>query len=369
MRPLSKLLFLSAAISPALALPATNLGIKDTTHISRALLPLPSKTIFQFDQLGYWIENIAVCQNGDLLVTILDPAPLLYRISAPSSPEPVAELVYDFSEVSGLLGITETKPNTFVLAGGNFSSTGVGTPGTSSVWEVAFGPRHGSSDNHNDSAPAPAVRKITDIAPAVFLNGVETVPGRENLVLISDSTLGLVYRVDTQTGDHEVAIQVPEMAPLANASLLIGINGIKVQEGYLYFDNSFATTIYRIQITDDGFAAPGAPVETVATLDGEPFVDDFVFGPGTNDDGSQIIWATTNLGNTVRWVNVTDGNNVVVAGSPTELTVAGDTAAAFGRTDQDRDVLYVVTGGAAASPVNGTITEPGKIVAIDTAGF
>ena len=54
---------------------------------------------------------------------------------------------------------------------------------------------------------------------------------------------------------------------------------------------------------------------------------------------------------------------VVVAGSVGEGTVAGDTAAAFGRTAQDADTLYVVTSG---SPKTPALTEGGKVVAVDT---
>ncbi|KAI0125300.1 hypothetical protein BJ170DRAFT_499486 [Xylariales sp. AK1849] len=309
-------------------------------------LPLPAETIFQFNTSGTWIENIAVRSNGALLVTLLYPAPQLYLIPDPWSDSPAAELVYTFPDATGLLGITEIEPETFVLASGVFSDAG---GGNYSVWEVAF---RGST--------TPAIRKITDIPSALLLNGVAAVPGCGSAVLISDCAQGLVYRVDTRTGDHTTAVQVPEMAPIPGAASQIGINGIKIRGGYLYFDNSYKATMYRIKLTRDGFAAAGARAELVATLDGAPFVDDFAIAP----DGA--IWAATNIGDTLWRING-DGNGVV-AGLDTELTVAGDTAAAFGRTSRDGDMLYVVTCGALGNPVNGTITEPAKVVAIDTAG-
>lgn len=56
-------------------------------------------------------------------------------------------------------------------------------------------------------------------------------------------------------------------------------------------------------------------------------------------------------------------------GSITQLTVAGDTSARFGRTPGKFDTLYVSTAGGPAPPVNGTVTEGEKVVAIDTRGF
>jgi hypothetical protein len=53
----------------------------------------------------------------------------------------------------------------------------------------------------------------------------------------------------------------------------------------------------------------------------------------------------------------------------TEMSVAGCTAAAFGRSKKDGKTLYVTTSGGQAVPVNGTVTEGGKVVAIDTSGY
>ncbi|EON97825.1 putative six-bladed beta-propeller -like protein [Phaeoacremonium minimum UCRPA7] len=151
------------------------------------------------------------------------------------------------------------------------------------------------------------------------------------------------------------------MAIPANSALQIGINGIKVFHGYLYWANSFEATIYRLKLDAKGYAAKGAKVEPVAVVDAA-FIDDFTI------DSTGVIWAATNLDNRVLAIKPF-GENVVVEGSLTELTVAGDTAAAFGRLKADKKVLYVSTSGAEGAPVNGTITEGGKVVAIDTSGF
>ncbi|KAK6071442.1 hypothetical protein SCUP515_07838 [Seiridium cupressi] len=321
---------------------AKPLEIRESTS-----LPLPSKTVYQFPTAGYWAENIAVRRNGNLLVTLLSPSPQLWQIASPYSDAPSAELVYTFPNMSGLVGIAETAADTFVLAGQNFSTAGV-----AAAWEVAF------ADDGNVTT-----HKVADIPNALVLNGATAVPGcggsSPSAVLIADSAGGLVFRVDTKTGAVETAVQVSEMAPIANASSPVGINGIKIRDEYLYFDNSYAAALYRIKITSSGFAAAGASVETVARVPGETFLDDFTFGA----DGS--IWIASNHGSTVLKVNVQTGDSLVVAGASNQTTVLGDTAAAFGGTEKDSGILYVTTSGFNVK----TPVEAGKIVAIDTTSF
>lgn len=329
---------------------------------------LPSRTIYQFPTNGSWAENIAVRANGNLLVTLFLPAAELWQIP-PAAPDG-ATRVHTFAGATSLLGIAETAPDVFVLAAADYSS---GTAnGTSALWEVRF-----PSDDDDDDAADATVRRVTGLPDALVANGVAAAPDG-SAALVADSQAGLVWRVDTATGAVATAVSVPEMAsPLGtNTSSRVGINGIKVvvaaaaacdgddddsSDGgaYLYFDNSDAASVYRVPITAAGYAddAAGAAVETVADLrlDGETFIDDFTFGP----DGA-AIWAMTNHNSTVCRVDVRTGESIVVASS-----LFGDTAGAFGRTDDDAQILYVVTSG----EVDSAPVEPGKVVALDTSGF
>jgi hypothetical protein len=153
------------------------------------------------------------------------------------------------------------------------------------------------------------------------------------------------------------------MAVISGAPFPIGINGIHIHNGYLYWTNSFATTIYRLAIDGLGHAIPGAQVETVAKLN-TVFLDDLTTGPLDGD----TVWVTSDLGNTVIAVQP-DGSNVVVDGSKNQLSFAGTTACAFGKSARDYEILYVTTNGGLASPVNGTLTEGGSVIAVDTSSF
>jgi hypothetical protein len=294
----------------------------------------------------------------------------LYLLESPYSPSPKATLLHEFTSIDGVGGIAEIRPDTFVVIGGNLTESGNGIAGTFEAWEVIL-PSEGNQPS--------LVRKIADIPDAVYLNGAAPLlPANFNnydhgsidtsVVLMSDSTLGAVFRLDVDSGRSEVVFRDPVMAPIPGQTF--GINGIKIRHGYLYFDNSLTLDIYRLPLTANGYAVPGGPAaQLVATVNGTgaPFVDDFTFG----SDGA--IWACTNLGDTIVLFKPVEGTHgsafeppVVVVGAETQLTVAGATAAVFGTGKDDPYTLYVTTSGALAAPVNGTVIEPAKVVAVDT---
>lgn len=310
-------------------------------HIARnsynsANLPLPSHVVTQFPN-GTWIENIAVRSNGDLLATILGP-PALYSISNQSSHSPSVTLVETFSGSYGLTGIAEAAPDLFVVAG--YMNTAVST--------VDF--------NTLDVAGKPTTKTLTTITEAVLINGVARLSDSE--VLLADTYGGIVWRLDVTTGQYENVVELPELTvPNGNATVY-GVNGIKVHEGYLYWTNSHEAIIYRLEINSDGTPAEGALVNTVAKLDAV-FLDDFTF----DKDGN--IWVASNQDNQLFAVAPCGESVVLVEGGGTDLTVAGDTSAAFGRGRDDQEVLYVVTSGTSFRAA----FEGGKVVAVGTRGF
>ncbi|KAL6411021.1 Six-bladed beta-propeller TolB-like protein [Ilyonectria robusta] len=316
------------------------------TALAPTKLPLPTKLIYQFPNVT-WLENIAVRSNGQLLVGF-GTEPALYSVE-PDSNNPKPTLVYTFPNATAVFGISEVYPDVFAMAVGNFTwRKEAGVWHTWSVWKADF-----TGDD------GPEVSKVTDIGEALWLNGMATVPGASGNVLISDSSLGAIWKLDVNTKKYEIAIQRPEMAPL-NFHPYIGINGLRIHRDYAYFLTSNSASAYRIKLSVKGYALPGAKLELIGQYSFG--LDDFAI------DSDGIIWACTNLNHTVEALGPS-GEYATVAGSSTELTVAGDTSAAFGRGKKDKQVLYVVTSGAWSKPVNGTITEGGKIVAVDTRGF
>ncbi|KAJ4319094.1 hypothetical protein N0V84_006548 [Fusarium piperis] len=319
---------------------------------------LPAKTLGQLP-LNTWLENIAVRPNGDLLATQMWPSAKIFTIRDPSDCENSLEELVSIPAIQSIYGIAEvpsyrSRAEKFIVVGSNSTGVGVPVPGSFSAWSIEF--------QTSRNVPKVKVKKISDLEKSGFLNGVVAIPHRPDAVLVADSANGLVGRLDLASGKFDASAFVfPQMAPMKGASLPIGVNGIQIHAGHLYFDNSFEVAIYRIPITPEGYPVKGAKPELFINLsNGLAFLDDFALDTKGN------IYGASNFDNSVVFVNGATKKWKIVAGGVGEMTVAGSTAVAFGRGRHDRGVLYVSTGGALARPVNDTKTEGAKVVAIDT---
>jgi sugar lactone lactonase YvrE len=315
--------------------------------------PLSSKVIAQLNKNETFLENIAIRENGDLLVTMVQPTPSLYLVKRPWSANPELSVVHNFEASDGIIGISETDRDTFVVSATKFDGFVQPTANTSTLQEIMF----------HQKSQSPTSRIVARIPEAGLLNGIAILPEHKSVVLVADSFLGIIWRVDLTTGHYKIAIDVPETrATKPDALLQIGVNGLKIHKGYLYWSNTNLISIFRVRISEEGNLSENAIIETIAEFKDTPAIDDFVI----NETGT--IWVTTNVDGKLYTVDA-DGSIRLVLGSSTEMTLAGDTAAAFGRTRGDSHILYVTTAGGIAAPINGTVIEPGKVVAIDTRGY
>ena len=206
-----------------------------------------------------------------------------------------------------------------------------------------------------DQDRAAKVKKIADVPRSGLLNGMELLSASKGKILIADSEVGCVWKFDVQTGEHDMAIQVDEMK-VPKEGLPMGINGIKIRDGYLYWSNTGMKYFCRIKIDEDCKA-----IGTTEILAKECLIDDFIFDKKGN------AWLAQNTLNTVGVVKV-DGGVVTVAGHMDKFDVAGGAACQFGKTPEDEHTLYVVTTGGLAAPVKGEM-EGGKVAAVDTTQF
>ena len=229
-------------------------------------LPLLTKVIYQFPNPS-WTANIAVRPNGVLLLNLLT-SPNMYMLDPETQ---AARIIYTFPNALSVLGTTEVSPDVFAVAVGNYSiATASSVKGSYSVWKVDFNSNEEQSDNVK-----PTVAKVVDISEAAFLNGMETLTGSDDEVLVADSGLGAVWKVDVSSGKYEIVIQIPE---IATAKLQIGINGLHLLNGYLYWTNSEANTFYRAKVDQGVSLVPGTTAEPLANSG--TFMDDFIFDDG-----------------------------------------------------------------------------------------
>jgi hypothetical protein len=347
--------------------------------------PIKPTLIYQApaSQSGAWLENLAVTRHGSILATRLD-VPELYLIDPFTK---ASSLIHSFANnavfgntTTGLLGIAEYATDRFAIAAGKFDlATTTPTKGTWGVWSVDI--RKGEAK----------VDLLVKIPEGIFFNGMTTVPmakqhnkakrdgdkGDEDkdsdcqdqedvkTVLVGDSTAGVIYAVDPIKKSYSLYWDNDTLKPAPNSSIPIGVNGIQTSSDskYFYYNANRDSSLYRIALSSD-YTPTGMPQKIAS---GFPFLDDLALSrkPVHSKNGNDgfIAYVCTNAGNTVVKV-LPDGTQSVLVGSIGSLDVAGSTAAAWGRTEQDLDTLYIVTAGAHAAPVNGTITEPGKLVAV-----
>ena len=332
----SLLWFLSTALALSTHIPAHSSLAPALEARTAPNPPLPVQLVHDFPD-GTWIENLAVRANGQIIATE-DTKPRIYLVD-PSSLEP-AILLHDFNNTASILGIVETSPDIFHLCSGNFSSAALKGYGEAYIFRF---------DMRNFSATVPGSAKISMVAKltqAGALNGL-TYLESSGLLLVSDSLNDLIWSIDINTGENA--------APINNTftrSTGIAINGLKVFDNHLYFTNTGKQTLVRIPINGKGEAIGNFTVLSQGIFAPDDFAIDI--------HGNCYVTSHTQGKNGV-WLVLADGG-------PAEFIaeMAGPTAAAFGRTQRDRSILYVsASGGDDDYGPGKNVTVSGKILGAD----
>ncbi|KAF3767053.1 hypothetical protein M406DRAFT_355452 [Cryphonectria parasitica EP155] len=317
----------------------------------------PVSTLYEFPWDTY-VENLAVRPNGQILVNPLT-LPQLYLVE-PRLPGEIF-LVYEFPEILGLSGIVEYQPDVFAVVTGNFSlSTGDSGAGTWAVWSIDLGGVNITSNDTVLSDP-PQVKKIADIPEATFLNGLTVLSSAaKQLLLVGDVKAGTIYSLDPDTGHYAVAINNTYTAAAdLYAFGTAGTDGMKVRDEILYFDNPGQGILVKVPL-DAKNGTPAGDFEVIAkTITSYDQWDDFTF------DCEGNIFMATGGADTVQRID-DKGHVQIIAGNLNSTAISEATSTKFGRREDDADVLYVTTGGGAATPVNGDIVIGGQVLAIKT---
>lgn len=329
---------------------ATLLGVVASSSIPPRTPSSDIQTVFQFPNESF-VENLAVRFNGQILVTLLTSTEL--SLIDPALPGQSA-LVYNFTEAHGLSGITKIEPDVFaVLAGEYFFGTRNFGQGTWTLWRVDL---RGVDIQNGSLQPQPKVSKIVKIPEAQLLNGLSTLSAKDKTVVVGDTLDGVIYRVDTQTGEYKVTINSTYLSKLDTPH---GVNGVHVFGDSLYFANSGQNTLVKVLINEDVTPAGPFTIISNATKPHDEY-DDFTI------DCEGNVFVVTEGGNTVERISPDGRRQTVIAGSLNSTEVAEPTSAGFGRGFHDKHILYVTTAGGSAIPVNGHIILPGKLLAIKT---
>lgn len=119
----------------------------------------------------------------------------------------------------------EFEDDIFYVMMGNFSTeTIIATLGSSSVWEI---------DMRSFSILGVGVRNLYTVREPSSSKGLTILSKVDNTILVVDSG-GNVGKVNVKSGAYSMAITYPTMLPILNATLQLGVNGLKIYDGHLY---------------------------------------------------------------------------------------------------------------------------------------
>lgn len=283
----------------------------------------PIRKVYTFPDAPF-IENIVVRSNGDLIITSLSH-PRVYTID-PRAKSPTPHLLTTISSptVNVTAGIAEYARDRFAVVGALFDLS------TFSAWNVSVW-----TIDARRSGISPVVVKVVDIPEAGLANGLTTLPGVPDVVLISDSRLGALWRVNLLTGTYELVVQDTLFVPNPTG-LPLGINGIRVFKSHLWFVNANKGFLAKVPISRDGRKVTLKDATQVSTISvGQGGYDDFAV------DAKGRLWIATHPD--AIDIVAPSGKQTILGGFNVTANGLGPTSAAFGRgCKKEEQTLYVV---------------------------
>lgn len=305
----------------------------------------------EFCKLATWLEGnpmLMCCQefrsNGQIMATDLYRGNV-YLVTPPSQAA-APPIVAHFGNNTAVSGIAELEHDVFYvqgIAGSNLDQFSF-PANTSSVWRIDM--------RRYESTGKAQVNKVADIPKIWLPNGMSALSKRLGTILIADTYNGLIWRLNVRTGIYDVAIDHPIIKSIPGSNPPFGVNGVRIVGNTLYFSSFNQGVIGTFPIDlKTGHATGGPHIISKNAIS----VDDFAIGK----DGS--VWFASPILNKVSRVYP---NGTIQTISSDQL--AGPVAAKFGRTQKDKNKLYISTNGQITS-ANGTLLQSdGQIVYIDT---
>lgn len=303
-------------------------------------LPLCSRQartskIYQFPN-NTWVENLAVRSNDRILATLSTKPDLLYI--DPHAVNPSPKLVYSFpASAIGLAGIVELGEDIFYIAAENVTlSTLSAHPGQSSIWRVNM--------KDYDVTNRAEVSHIATLKEAAFFNGMTALP-HFNQLLVTNSQLGVIWRVDVASGAYGIALNTSALKSTNSSKMPLGIDGIQaIANDAVYFTNVATSSFGRVPLRQNLTLAEG--VETLWT-DPDVELDDFALLPSNHQGGGYFV----NGGNEVFFKRSYAGSDAVSIAN-----VSAPTSVRSSRQLGEK-VLYVSSEGTDHGHVGGALTK------------
>ena len=268
-----------------------------------------------------------------------------------------ASLAAKIPAATGLLGIAEIEKDVYYVVAGNYSSIATLTDkaGSFSVWRVDV-------NTFKPNETLAKVEKVVDLPQAQFLNGATVLSRKEGTLLVADSTLGTVFRVNSRSKEVKLVIKDPLFGITPASSVAAGLNGLShSHNGELFFTNTNQGLLGKISIQPDG--TPKAKGEVLSP--GLLLADDFAVGRKGG------FFVAQNLPNQLSFVPLGGGNATVLVGPNDRPGLKGPTSAAIGKGKGKlgEGSLYVGTNGGGLNYLSGNVTVGGTISRVDIEKF
>jgi hypothetical protein len=304
-------------------------------------------TVAEFG-VGDFLENVAVRADGSFLVTELSKRGLWY-VPAPTQGTPVRSvLIHIFDQPP--FDVQETQRNVFYV-----DTTTYLTTHQSYLYRVDL--RH-----WKPGMPVPVRQILKFPFPISDVNGSCVLA--PNVVLVTDSADGLIWRVDLSAGGRKATARVwlkdPSMKPGRQVGApQPGINGIEygARAGYVYYTSTAQKLFMRVRV-DPRTLNPASAPELIAK---GHLWDDFEL-----DESAGVAYITTHRQNTIERVPLDPHSSQAeqtVAGVPFDTLLVGPSDFAWGSGPHDAgSVAYITTDGGLTAPPPDGIVRPARLL-------
>jgi len=297
-------------------MPTTPTGLPPIFE-NTAIESVPSQTIAEFP-VNTFLESIAIASDSTLFITSHYEGKIL-RIGQDRVP-------LTHAIVSGkATGLAFLSNDALIMTGWNEDEI-------STIFKI--------------SAQG-AVETLITVPEAIFFNGITHLVG--DRYIIADSYRGAIWEFDAAHAKIGIWLEHPLLARTSTESAIPAVNGLKIFNNVLYASNTEAQNIVQIPILAN--AQAGEPSIFINQVN----IDDFAF------DRLGNLYGTTHVYNSV--VKISQEGRVTAI-AQAEQGLAGSTALAFGRSQQDSTSIYVVTNGGMSFPLPSGV-EPAKVVRLD----
>ncbi len=308
-------------------------------------------TVAEFPKM-YFLENLAIREDGSFLVTVLNKQELWYVAPAAGDTYANATCIHTFDQPT--TGIVEVEPNVFYILSSNMYTTHEGF-----VHRL---------DLRTWTPGSPVAPELLRQFPreARGLNGCCLIGPR--VVLVADCFAGLIWRLDLAEDGGEPQIRVwlehesmgyfpGKMKPEQP-----GVNGVRyaAKTNHLYYTATAKKLLMRVEVDPSTLAPAGEPELVVAGRMG----DDFCI-----DEDANVVYLATHRQNTIDVISMDPGYNSgftqSVAGDPFTAELIGPSSGVWGRGagDYGRVAYFIMDGGTASPPPDGP--RPATLVRVD----